>query len=99
MSIEVTIRHLEIGDAVKTQAHDKAAKLTEKFPDIEHVHVTIDKDGPFASAALAIQGGHGAKVEAESKKPAVLEAIQDAFDKAEAQLRKNAERRSEAKKQ
>jgi ribosomal subunit interface protein len=99
MSIEITTRHLETGDAIKTQAREKAAKLAEKFPEIEHIHVVLDKDGPFDTAEISVQGGRGATVEAAAKKSAVLDAIQDAFDKAESQLRKHAERRSEAKKQ
>ena len=98
MAFEITIRHQEIGDAIKAQAAEKAARLDEKFPDIEFIHAVLDKDGPFFTVMVAAQGGHGNTAEASGKKNNVLEALQDAFDKTEAQLRKNAQRMRESRK-
>ena len=47
MSIEVTVRHLEISSTLQAYAHDKASRLIEKFPPIEFVRVVLEKDGPF----------------------------------------------------
>ncbi len=98
MAIEITIRHQEIGDAIKTQAAEKAARLDEKFPGIEFIRAVLDKDGPFFTVAVAVQGSDST-VEGSGKKPGVMEALQDAFDKAEAQLRKNAQKIREIRKQ
>lgn len=98
MAIEITVRHLEIGDAIKAQAHEKAERLAEKFPNIEHIHTVLDKDGPFFTAAVDIQRGHSGKVEASGKTNGVIEALQDAFEKAEAQLRKSEQRMRESRK-
>jgi len=98
MAVEITIRHLEIGDAVKAQAREKADRLVEKFPDVEFVHAVLEKDGPFFSVMIAVQGGNNNKVESSAKRDNVIEALQDAFDKSEAQLRKNAQRSRESRK-
>ena len=98
MAVEITVRNPGIGDAVKAQAHEKADRLAEKFPDIEFVHAVLDKDGPFFTVMVAVQGGNKHKVEASAKKDNVLEALQDAFDKSEAQLRKNTQRSRETRK-
>ena len=97
MSIEITVRHLDISDTLHTYANDKAAKLIEKFPSIEFVRVVLDKDGPFYTSAIAIQGGQKTTVESNDKNAEMIPAINAAFDKAEAQLRKNAERRQEVR--
>ena len=98
MAIEITVRHFEIGDSVKAQAREKAERLGEKFPDIEFVHAVLDKDGPFFTVMVAVRGGNKSKVESSAKKDNVIEAMQDAFDKSEAQLRKNAQRSRETRK-
>ena len=98
MAVEITIRHLEINDAVKTQAREKAERLAEKFPEIEFVHAVLDKDGPFFTVMVAVQGGRNNTAESTGKKPDLLEALQDAFDKTETQLRKNAQRSRESRK-
>jgi len=97
MSIEVTVRHLDISDTLHQFAHDKSEKLIEKFPVIEFVRVVLDKDGPFYTAAIAIQGGHNSTVESNDKEADMMAAITAAFDKAEAQLRKHAQRRQEVR--
>ncbi len=97
MSIEVTIRHLDISDTLQKFAHDKSVKLSEKFPAIEFVRVVLDKDGPFCMATLAIQGGQKSTVDSTDKDADMTAAINAAFDKAEAQLRKNAQRRQDVR--
>ena len=97
MAIEVTVRHLDISDTLQKFANDKAEKLSEKFPAIEFVRVVLDKDGPFCTATLAIQGGQKCTVDSTDKDADMTAAINAAFDKAEAQLRKNAQRRQDVR--
>lgn len=97
MSIEITVRHLEISGALQTYANEKATKLTEKFPAIEFIHVVLDKDGSFCTAAVAIQGGQKTTVDSNDSNAEMMAAINAAFDKAEAQLRKNAQRRQDVR--
>ena len=97
MPIEITTRHVEIDETIKTMTREKAERLTEKFPDIEFIHAVLDKDGPFFTAMIAVQGGHNGKTEGTGSKPGIIEAVQDAFEKAEAQLRKNEQRKRESR--
>jgi len=97
MSIEVTVRHLDISDTLQKFAHDKSEKLIEKFPAIEFVHVVLDKDGPFYTTSLSIQGGQKTTAESIDKDADMTAAINASFDKAEAQLRKNAQRRQDVR--
>lgn len=92
MPIEVTVRHLNISETLQTYAHEKSAKLIEKFPAIEFVKVVLDMDGPFYTVVIAVQGGHHTSVDSTHKDADMPAAINAAFDKAEAQLRKNAQR-------
>ena len=97
MPVEVTVRHLNISDTLQKYAQEKSSKLIEKFPAIEFVKVVLDMDGPFYTVAVSVQGGHGATVESNHKDSDMMAAINAAFDKAEAQLRKNAQRRNEVR--
>lgn len=97
MAIEITVRHLEISNTLQTYAHDKATRLIEKFPPIEFVRVVLEKDGPFFTVAISIQGGQRSTVESNHKDADMIATINAAFDKAEAQLRKNSERRQDVR--
>lgn len=95
MSVEVTIRHLTVSEALQQYAQDKAAKLMEKFPPVEFTRVVLGKDGPHFTAAVSVQGGQRTTVESIDKGADIMAAINAAFDKAEAQLRKQAQRRQD----
>lgn len=97
MSIEVTVRNLELSNTIQTYAHDKASRVIEKFPPIEFVRVVLEKDGPFFTVAISIQGGQRTNVDSNHKDADMIATINTAFDKAEAQLRKNAERRQDVR--
>ena len=97
MPVEVTVRHLNISDVLQKYAQEKADKLIEKFPAIEFVKIVLDMDGPFYTVGVAVQGGHRTTVESLHKDADMMAAINAAFDKAEAQLRKNAQRRHEVR--
>ena len=97
MPVEVTVRHLNISDTLQKYAQEKSDKLIEKFDAIEFVKVVLDMDGPFYTVSVSVQGGRGADVESNHKDSDMTAAINAAFDKAEAQLRKNAQRRHEVR--
>ena len=92
MSIEITVRHLDINESLQDFAREKATKLMECFSAIEFVRVVLDKDGPFYSANIFVQGGHRTSVDGISKDAEVIAAINGAFDKVETMLRKNAKK-------
>lgn len=95
MSVEVTIRHMILSESLQQYAQDKAGKLKEKFPAIEFIRVVMDKDGSNYSVSLSIQGGQRATAESTDKGTDVMATVNAAFDKAEAQLRKNSQKRQD----
>ena len=92
MSIEVTVRHLDINESLQGYAREKANKLKGDFSAIEFVRVVLDKDGPFYTANIFVQGGQRTSVDGINKDADIIGAINGAFEKVEAMLRKNAKK-------
>lgn len=97
MSIEVTVRHLDISETLQAYAREKSEKLMGEFPSIEFVRVVLDRDGPFYTAGVFAQGGQRTTVESDDKNSDMTQAINGAFDKAQTILRKNAQKRQEVR--
>lgn len=93
MNIDVTIRHVELSDKLQQAARDKAAKLGESFPSIESVKVVLDQDGPNYLASVDVQGGRQMNASASHRDTDAAGTLAAAFDKAQAQLRKLADKR------
>ena len=87
MSIEVTTRHMNAPGA-KGYAHEKAEKLVEQFPRIEHVHMILDVEKHRYEAEVVVQAKNHIRVEASETKDDMWAAIDVAVDRAEKQLRK-----------
>jgi putative sigma-54 modulation protein len=87
MSIEVTTRHMSAPDA-KVHAQDKAEKLVELFPRIEHVHVILNVEKHRSEAEVVVQAKNHIRVEASETKDDMIAAIDVAMDRTERQLRK-----------
>ncbi len=92
MSIEVTVRHLEISDTLQQFAHEKAEKLMRAFEPVEFVRLVLDKDGPFYLSEAFVQGGRHMNAEAKHRDADMITAINVAVDRAETQLRKQMEK-------
>jgi len=88
MSIEVTARHMNIGEEMQNYARQKAEKLVEDFPRIEHVHVILDHQKHLYVAEVVVQGRNHIRIEAEDSSDDVLASLDRAVDRAEKQLRK-----------
>ena len=93
MNIDVTVRHIELSDKLQQAARDKAAKLGESFPSIESVKVVLDQDGPNYVASVDVQGGRQMNASASHRDTDAAGVLAAAFDKAQAQLRKLADKR------
>lgn len=87
MSIEVTTRHMSAPEA-KTHAQDKAERLVESFPRIEHIHVILNVEKHRSEAEVVIQAKNHIRVEASETQDDMIAAIDVAMDRAERQLRK-----------
>jgi putative sigma-54 modulation protein len=87
MSIEVTARNDEVQRAAK-YARSMAEELIESFDGIEHVHVILDAEKHRRMAEVIVQGRHRLKIEASDEEDRIQIALDQAFEKAERQLRK-----------
>ena len=87
MSIEVTTRHMNAPGA-KEYANEKAEKLVELFPRIEHVHIILDVEKHRYEAEVGVQAKNHIRVEASETSDDMWASIDVASDRAEKQLRK-----------
>ncbi len=88
MSIEVTIRHLDTDESLKTYAEARAAKLMEEFPKVESVHVIIDVQRHLYEAEFVVQHKGLTAVGAKEHAASARAVIDTAAARAEKQLRK-----------
>lgn len=88
MGIEITIRHTKVPSTTKKHAEGKAEALSEEFKFVEHVHVIVDHQR-FKFIAEVVAQGKNTRVEATADDEAVVAAVDQAFGKAEKQLRKH----------
>jgi len=87
MSIEITARHMNAPEA-KEHANDKAERLEELFPRIEHVHVVLSVEKHRCEAEFIVRAKNRIHVEASETQTDMIAAIDGAFDRTEKQLRK-----------
>ncbi len=87
MAIEITGRHIDISDAVKSYAENKALELDHNFPRLENIHVIMDVEKFRHHAEVVVQGAH-LRVEAKETTDAMYASIDAAFEKAERQIRR-----------
>lgn len=88
MPVEVTVRHTKVSDVVRNYTEAKAEYVIEDFPKVENVHVILDAQKQTKKAEVVVQGKGSLHIEAEAQSENLRTAIDDAFDKAEKQLRK-----------
>ncbi len=88
MSIEVTARHMHDAEGVQDYAKSKAERMCEDFDRIEHVHVVLDIEKHRNIAKVFLQARGHLRLEADETSDDMYKSIDEAFDKAEVQLRK-----------
>ena len=88
MSIEITARHMEGAPEAKAHAQEKAVKLLEAFPRVEHIHVILDIEKHRQMAEVVVQAKNHIHVEASETSDDLVNSVDVAFERAEKQLRK-----------
>ncbi len=88
MSIEITARHMNIGEETQEYAREKAERLLADFPRVEHIHVILDHQKHIYIAEVVVQGRNHIRIEAEESSDDVIASLDKAVDRAERQLRK-----------
>ena len=89
MSIEVTVRHIEIDKEMQDYAREKAEELQASFPRVEYVHVIIDAERRMQKVEVLVQAKNHLRVDASESTENMRASIDNAFDKVEKQLRKS----------
>jgi ribosomal subunit interface protein len=93
MSIEVTIRHLDTDETLKTYAAQRAERLLQEFPKVESVHVIIDVQRHLYEAEFVVQQKGLTAVGAKEHASNARAVIDTAAARAEKQLRKTLSKR------
>ena len=97
MSIEITVRHLEVSEALQRFARDKAEKLMREFGSVEFVRIVLDKDGPFFIAEVVVQGGRHQSAESKHREADLMAAVSGAVDRAQTQIRRQIAKQHEVR--
>ena len=97
MSIEITARHAKINDRLQVYAREKADGLCLDFPKIENVHVILEFERRVYRAEVVVQIKGAPVVSVGEHEENVVTAIDEAMDKVTRQLRKQREKRVEAR--
>ena len=92
MPIEITARHLDIGDNLQQYAQSKAERLIEEFPKTEFVHIVLDRVRHLYLAQVVLQHKGPMRLESDDTREDMIAAIDKAVEKAERQLRKHREK-------
>lgn len=92
MQISVIGRHVEVTEAIRRYAEDKAAKLDRLYDRLEAVDVIIDKVANRFRTELVVRAGHKHTFVAQMDGSLINESLDLALDKMERQLRAHKER-------
>lgn len=92
MPVEITARHLEIGENLQSYAQSKAEKLMEEFPKTEFVHIVLDRVRHIFQVQVVLQHKGPVRIESDDSHEDMVSAIDGAVAKSERQLRKHREK-------
>jgi len=92
VQIRVTGRHMEISEAVKAYAHDKAAKLQRFYDRIEQIDVIIGEDSGWHQVEMIVRTGHADPFVAQERSEDLFAAVDLVVGKLERQLTRHKER-------
>lgn len=92
MPIQVFAHHMQLAEETRQRVVEKAEHLRRIFDGVLTVHVTLDAEKERRVAEIVSNISHGAPVVARVTTQNLNEAIDLAFDKVEAQLRKHKDR-------
>ena len=89
MPIRVFAHHMELTEGIRHHVTERAEHIRRIFDGIITVHVTLDAEKERRSVEVVANVSHGSPVVSRVTTQNVTEAIDLAFHKVEAQLRKH----------
>ena len=92
MSIDITVRHMSINVATQDYARQKAEELLSEFRILEHVHVILDHQKHATVTEVIARAKKHVNIESSESSDNIITSMDKAFNKAEKQLRKVAEK-------
>jgi putative sigma-54 modulation protein len=98
MLFTITGKHIEITEAIRSHAKEKADKLPRFFSQISHVDVIIDASkGGMTDVEVIVRAEHFPDVVASESGPDAYSCIDESMHKMERQLKKIKEKQRDNK--
>jgi putative sigma-54 modulation protein len=98
MLFTITGKHIEITEAIRTHAKDKADKLPRFFNQISHVEVVVDaSSGKMTDVEVIVRAEHFPDVVASESGSDAYTCLDAAMHKMERQLKKIKEKQRDNK--
>ena len=88
MQVQIAVKHMDISEAMKDYAEERAAKLEHYFNRMTSMHVILNRDGNLFTAEMICSGVRGKQLVAHEKNKDVFAALDLVTDKMERQLTK-----------
>ena len=88
MRVQIAVKHMDISEAMKDYAEERAAKLEHYFDRINSMKVVLNRDANLYSAEMICGGARGKILVAHEKNKDVFAAMDLVTDKMERQLTK-----------
>lgn len=89
MPIQIAAHHVEVTACLRERISEKATHMRRIFDGITTLHVTVTAEKERRTAELVANVSHGAPVVAKVTAASLDAAIQEVFEKVEAQLRRH----------
>ena len=93
MQVQVTGKHIDVGDALRTHVTDKLLAAADKYLNrATDAHVVFSKEGHEYQADCTLRLGHGVVLQSKSRAGDIYACFDGAADKIEKRLRRHKRR-------
>lgn len=92
MIINITTRHADISEALKTYAHDKLDPVLAGYPQVEHAHIILDVQKFRHIVEVVVQARRHVRIEAQAVTEDMYKSIDQVADRVDRQLRRAREK-------
>lgn len=89
MTLQITGKHMDIGDAFRTRIEDRIEEATQKYFDRGHsAHVTVEKSGSLFSSDIYLKLDSGTVLQARGEAHEPIASFDAAAERIEKRLRR-----------
>lgn len=92
MNITVRARHMDITDALREYAENKAGRLDRFYDGVQTAEMILDTEAEHTVAEMVVTGRRKATFVATARNPDLYAAVDQCVDKLAAQLRRHKDR-------